>query len=106
MRKFDERTVLPWVFVLVAAAMLILATLTTAGAHSWYEPQCCSSTDCAPVDDGVVEEKSDGIHVKGYGVLSYTDPRIRWSKDDQDHLCTEQYGQHKLLCVYRKPKGY
>lgn len=85
--------------LLVALSLIIAAQ---AHAHSWYEPQCCSDRDCREVDDGFVVEKADGVHVQGWGVLSATDPRLRWSRDDRDHVCQEPT---KLLCVYRKPNG-
>jgi hypothetical protein len=73
-----------------------------AGAHSWYEPKCCSGVDCKPVDDEVIAEKSDGLHVQGFGIMSYTDPRLNWSRDYQNHLCVRG---GKLLCIYRRPQG-
>ncbi len=76
---------------------------TFASAHSWYEPSCCSQIDCYPVEDGTVLEKSDGVHVRGFGIMTLGDPRLRWSHDDQDHICSSRAG--KLLCVYRRPKG-
>ncbi len=82
--------------------LLVLALLIgSASAHEWYDPNCCAQVHCHPVDDGVVQEKKDGVYVTGYGVLSYTDPRLRWSRDDRDHVC--EMGP-KLLCVYRRPK--
>lgn len=74
-------------------------------SHSWYEPACCGGQDCGPVDDAVVDERRDGVHVKGFGVLSYSDPRLRWSRDFEAHVCATKGGEPKLLCVYRKPKG-
>jgi hypothetical protein len=81
---------------------LMFSFAGSAGAHAWYEPACCSERDCAAVDDGVVVERVDGVHVKGWGVLSRTDPRLRWSRDDHDHVCAMP---EKLYCVYRKPNG-
>jgi hypothetical protein len=63
------------------------------------------SVDCAPVADSVVEEFADGVHVSGFGVLSYGDPRLRWSRDLEAHVCATQSLPRKLLCVYRKPKA-
>jgi hypothetical protein len=54
----------------------------------------------------MIEERADGVHVRGYGTLSYTDARLRWSQDDRDHMCITQDASHKLLCVYRRPKGF
>lgn len=91
-------------FGMILAIMFWGLWATAAQGHSWYDPSCCSTIDCAPVAEGVVEDAPDGgINVKGYGHLSATDPRVRWSRDHQDHLCIS--GSKKLLCVYRKPKG-
>ena len=54
----------------------------------------------APIID-VVQETKDGIVVRGFPMLSYTDPRLHWSEDDQDHICAR--GQ-SLFCIYRRPK--
>jgi hypothetical protein len=92
-------------WIVVVAGILVLAFVawtTPLRAHSWYEAACCSQRDCAPVEDGVVAEKSDGVHVQGHGILSRTDSRLRMSRDDRDHICQET---GKLLCVYRKPNG-
>lgn len=70
----------------------------------WYESTCCSNQDCHPVADGVVQNKLNGVEVKGYGMLSYTDPRLRWSRDLRDHIC-EPADHSKLLCVYRRFNG-
>ena len=90
------------VFLLCLVCVANSGAVTFASAHSWYEAACCSSKDCKSVDDGAVLEMADGVHVKGWGVLSRSDSRLRWSRDDRDHIC-EQPG--KLLCVYRKPNG-
>ena len=84
---------------------MIVATIKVAAilvaAHSWYSPECCGGKDCHPVPDGVVQETKDGIVVRGFPMLSYTDPRLHWSEDDQDHICAR--GQ-SLFCIYRRPK--
>jgi len=90
---------------LALAGIFLLSIRPAADAHSWYEVACCSGVDCAPVPDTVVEELPDGVHVSGFGVLSYSDPRLRWSRDFEAHVCATQGSQPKLLCVYRKPKG-
>ena len=59
---------------------MIVATIKVAAilvaAHSWYSPECCGGKDCHPVPDGVVQETKDGIVVRGFPMLSYTDPRL------------------------------
>lgn len=73
--------------------------------HMWYENACCGGNDCKPVPDGTVVEQKDGVEVKGWGKLSYSDQRLHWSQDDSDHLCvTGTTFEPHLVCVYRKPK--
>jgi hypothetical protein len=97
----------------ILVAVLVLLMLSTCAyrnfvmAHEtltgWaYDNACCSDQHCHPVKDGVVEDKVDGVHVQGFGILSYTDQRLRRSGDNNDHVCTSE---GKLLCVYEKPKG-
>lgn len=75
-------------------------------AHLWYENACCGDVHCRPVEDGTIVEKSEGVAVKGFGILSYGDPRLRWSQDSNDHLCIDTSSNNpKLICVYRRPKG-
>jgi hypothetical protein len=93
------------VFLKGIAAILGVTLATGAHAHGWYEAACCSGTDCAPVDDAAVEEMADGVHVDGFGVLSYSDPRLRWSKDFEAHVCATATAPRRLLCVYRRPKS-
>src|SRR5262245_9668074 len=98
---------------LIAALAIYALSAAPAHAHSWYDRSCCSDQDCHPVPDGSVTETKDGVVVKGWGIMSETDPRLRWSQDDQDHLCESKPGPAalgkwastpKLLCVYRKRK--
>ena len=91
-----------WLSLICIVFALMMFGVYKARAHSWYEPSCCSGKDCRPVDDGHVVEKADGVHVKGWGVLNRADSRLRWSRDDRDHVCENPA---KLLCVYRKPNG-
>jgi hypothetical protein len=71
----------------------------------WYESMCCSNRDCHPVTDDVVKNVQGGVEVKGYGLLSYSDARLRWSRDNQNHICESLPPNQKLLCVYRKFNG-
>jgi hypothetical protein len=83
----------------------IFFAVRPASAHSWYEAACCSGIDCAPVENGVVVERDDGVHVEGFGILHEGDSRLRWSLDDEDHICASRSQPAKLLCVYRKHKS-
>ena len=73
--------------------------------HDWYEQSCCGNTHCHPVPDGTVVNLATGLYIKGHGVIAYSDPRIRWSQDEKDHVCELKDfsdGHLKLLCVYRR----
>jgi hypothetical protein len=97
-----------WV-VLACGVVVLLVLWNSAKAHDWYEPACCSGSDCKPVSEDDVVERSDGVHVRGWGVLSRSDPRIRTSRDDASHICETQGGvlpySRKLYCVYMRPNG-
>jgi hypothetical protein len=86
--------------ILVLALSITFCSL--ARAHSWYDSECCSDTDCRPVPDEDVAERKDGVFVKGWGLLLPSDKRLRWSKDQQSHICV---GSLTLRCVYRKPNS-
>jgi hypothetical protein len=94
--------------LILTLALAALLYATKAPAHDapagWaYDLACCGLSDCAPVADGIVVEnpRNGAVTVLGY-TLDRADPRIRVSKDDQDHVCQSP---SKLLCVYLKPKG-
>lgn len=75
-------------------------------AHMWYSTACCSARDCAPVAEGVVVGRPDGVHVQGHGILKYGDPRLLRSLDGSDHVC-EIKPPHGpgLRCIYLKSLG-
>lgn len=52
-------------FALGIFAALPVCSVDATRAHSWYAAACCSERDCAPVEDGVVIEKSDGVLAVG-----------------------------------------
>lgn len=95
----------PGIVVIILSFALLVFSVNRGWTHSWYDDSCCSTVDCAPVEDGLVEEKAGGVHVKGFGVMSYQDSRLRWSRDEKDHLCISTLSK-ELLCVYRRPKGF
>lgn len=39
--------------------LLVLAVVTLARAHEWYEPNCCSGGDCGPIT-------GDRISIEGH----------------------------------------
>lgn len=87
--------VLGWLVIFAMAALSVRA-------HGWYDPACCSGFDCAPDHAGLVEEKADGVHVLGFGVLAYTDPRLRKSRDYEDHVCISRGAVPgtSLVCLF------
>ena len=100
---------------------LSLALIATAAlAHSWYEHECCSGQDCAPVPAGVVTVTPRGVHVRvepgqhplamvlTEEFLALDDSRVRLSRDGEDHVCLSPGwydaeiapGPSMILCVY------
>lgn len=100
----------PWMLLAFVIFLLSIVFIANAWPHMhdmhdpahWYEQSCCSGKDCAPVKDDAVQYKSDGVYVDGFGVLSYQDPRLRWSRDHRNHICAVG---SKLRCLYRRPNG-
>jgi len=87
------------------AALLLLATIP-ALAHSFYDYDCCSDNDCAPLPDGAVVEGPNGYEVDMNGnhySVAYGDPRIRGSADRNFHGCEFPKGQ--LRCLYTPGRG-
>jgi hypothetical protein len=78
----------------------LLFTTLVVKTHDWYDQDCCSDRDCHPVPDGVVIDTPDGVKVYGRWTIPYGDKSLRWSRDDHDHICTNNL---LLFCVYRKP---
>lgn len=91
--------------VLIAVFIILALASVPARGHEWYENACCSDRDCAPVADGTVTDKKGGVAIEGFGTLNYSDPRLRWSRDNRDHLCISSGPPQKLICVYRRFKG-
>ena len=90
-------------------------------AH-WYDPECCSLLDCAPVQDVNVQMVPGGYQVDirpgqhpmaGVGVsefVPFDDRRVRFSQDQDYHACVisgaafmDSAGtpaSDRLLCLY------
>ena len=83
---------------------LLLSSLfiTPALAHSWYDKDCCSDTDCHPIAScDELQEGKNGSYswTSPEGVTFYFRPdRVRPSQDKHCHVCTlsSAYG----LCAY------
>lgn len=86
-----------------------------AFAHSWYDPECCSDRDCAPITEPLKYNSKGEILAKtkhGYTIIP-RDHKIRPSKDEDIHVCMNIYipdkpldkktPTFKFLCIYRPP---
>jgi hypothetical protein len=81
-------------------------------AHSWYPWECCSATDCAPIEPTTVRETPNGYVVtvapgshpmwgaERQAPLTVQIPygRAKASPDGKWHLCINAQGG--LLCFY------
>jgi hypothetical protein len=81
-------------------------------AHSWYPWECCSATDCAPIEPTTVRETPNGYIVTvapgGHPMWGADRPapltvqipygRAKASPDGKWHLCINAQGG--LLCFY------
>lgn len=85
---------------IIALIVAVFAFAGPASSHSWYESACCGGNDCQPVADEAVINAKEGVQVEGFGLLSYSDSRLRWSRDNANHICAQG---PKLNCVYRRP---
>lgn len=92
---------------------LFLAALLAgpAAAHSWYDGDCCSGYDCAPVSPSVVVVTRDGYAVTlnpgDHPLVTRTiretvpfdSPDARPSQDGNWHVCVHP-GRAAILCIY------
>lgn len=91
------------------ALLAILLTSTSAMAHSFYEPSCCSNRDCAPIPAGDVKATPDGWQIVLTGeVIKYGSYRVKDSPDGAFHRCAMSANftaQGHTLCLYVPPHG-
>lgn len=92
-----------WKVMLVTAAITIVvgfALGSRAGAHSFYDPRCCSGQDCAPAKPGDVVWTPAGWAIPAmHETVPFSDPRIKPTPpgEPQFHLCVWHGG---LICIY------
>lgn len=110
--------------IAIMAAMALIGGASPVGAQEmhdlhdpghWYDPECCSLRDCAPVPWGAVQETREGYMVSlGPGDhflvdgqfeehIAHGDRRIRESRDGDWHVCLSHGSTPMVLCVYRPP---
>lgn len=93
--------------VLISAAFAVFTT--NAVAHSWYDPVCCSTKDCAAVVPDVVSIE-DGHYVVTVGPgdhpfvtseltrrIPFDHPDVKDSQDSDFHVCANS---HRIICLY------
>lgn len=108
------------IVILVYVVLILLSVLAfwakPARAHSWYDPECCSTTDCAPAPVGSVLATRNGwvveippfghpsVGASGWvGTFPYGDTRIKESQDEDFHVCIGVATQAGF-CLY-VPRG-
>ena len=83
----------------VIPAMLLAVSATSVAAHSWYDADCCSAKDCAPIPaqtvvitvDGYTVTLNPGDHFLATKPLTaffpHGDDNLRPSADGDWHAC-------------------
>ena len=111
-------------FLVVAAAALITGWVLVVKvmAHSFYDIECCSAMDCAPVDRVEIVPSQHAITsmlappafaspsimivtTKHGTVAVPADVKHRASPDAQMHVCMRKGsdGAMRLICIYMPP---
>ena len=99
--------------------MIIIASIinsSSAKSHSWYDPQCCSDTDCAPIikpleylDNGEILATTE----IGTTIIPADAKRLP-SQDDKVHVCMSKIAKgftpsgivvHHFYCIYEIAGG-
>ena len=74
---------------------LMLAAIILA--HSWYDPQCCSGTDCEPLAHAPELRGDDFVLPNG---ALFARSSVRQSHDGSWHWCHREFPQENLKIVY------
>lgn len=106
-----------WVQVILLATALILMVLlgNEAKTHSWYDHDCCSEKDCAPViqsTPGTYAGVTGEMMTTKFGTVFVPNnyKKTRPSRDADTHVCMTAPGTEietgdtipsMLICVYR-----
>jgi hypothetical protein len=85
----------------MALCIYILATAKVL-PHSWYDPECCSDRDCAPMTY-VPKPLPGGAYLLDTGEV-VDRSKVKWSRDEHYHLCRNPGGGH-IFCLYVPPQG-
>jgi hypothetical protein len=79
--------------------LLAILWMTTAVAHEWYPPACCSGGDCAPIAGTRVRAMISGYVVDGRHIIPYGE--VKTSQDGRFHACWPKPDQ--LRCFFAPP---
>lgn len=90
-----------------ACVAIFALGVTLAMAHSFYDPSCCSTIDCYPVEEGAIIETPAGFDIVATGEFIRRDEsKVRLSPDGQWHRCS--YGGDRkagTICIYVPGRG-
>jgi len=90
-----------FVLLFVAVAGLLVAVAHKVTAHSFYDPECCSGTDCKPVAaEDVIETETGWKHLPTG--TEFTRDMVKPSKDNRFHVCigVNTWDLGKPYCIY------
>lgn len=83
------------IFIVILA--LMLAGVPAFG-HSFYPKECCSGTDCAPLDARRVQITPAGYVIDGRETIPHG--KALWSPDEHFHGCFPPAMQGKVGCFW------
>ena len=91
--------------------MAIAGWPALAHAHSWYPPECCHGSDCAPVESATWLMSKDGrlpqlmVRSREGVAIIPQDMSPRESKDSRMHVCMsyDMFGDLKVFCIFVPP---
>ena len=91
----------------ISAALVIIGGIVSqARSHDWYDQECCSDKDCAPVEEVKFFQDEAGnasvsVRTKfGFAEGQLKHISIRPSKDDEYHACIITYHAAFIRCLY------
>lgn len=86
------------------AVVLMAGACGVALPHSFYDAECCSDRDCAPMPESETPKPLPG----GSWLLNTGEvverAKVKWSPDGRYHLCRMPGGTH-IFCLYVPPMG-
>lgn len=96
-----SRWLWPAVILIAAALSGVLWAVGKARAHSWYDTECCSDSDCRPVHQDEVVETDKGWKHLPTGT-EFTRSQVKPSKDRYFHVCigNKSWDRGRPYCIY------